>query len=122
MVDNMYKYKNLIDRGYTKFSLTKKQHNSLFKRRQLNWFDKYDYYINENQIIMENSKNFLYIIVYTFLLPFLCLISLIKCKNIIDEYISLFNQKKLGKYSTDKVSKNTDLYDDILNTYKREQA
>lgn len=39
-----YKYSNPIERGYTMFRLTKRQHNNLFKYRQIKWSDRYDYY------------------------------------------------------------------------------
>ena len=39
-----YTYKSPIDSGYTQFKLTKKQHNALFKYRQIKWQDGYEYY------------------------------------------------------------------------------
>jgi len=104
-----YEYKNPLERGYKKVKLSKKYHNKLFKGRQIKWSDKYDYYLKENNFIMHKTKNSLYIGLATILLPFICLLSLIECFDILKEYRSLFNQKKLGKHSSDGIGKNTDL-------------
>ena len=64
-----YIYKNPLDEGYKKFKLTKKQHNQLFKHKQIKWLDKYEYYINEDGVILHRFYNWKVIILNTIFFP-----------------------------------------------------
>ena len=59
--------------GYTKFYLTKKQHNSFFIHRQI-WYDKYEYYFNEKEIILHRYYSLLAKLAQTILFPLFIII------------------------------------------------
>lgn len=115
---NKYQYKNPLNQGYRKIFFTKKQHNELFSKRQIRWFDKYDYYINENHFIMECSYNTLFIILATLALPFVCLLSLINTKEILKDYTRLYKQKEKGNFSADDVYSSSELFSKIKSIAK----
>jgi hypothetical protein len=54
---NNYEYINPLNKGFKKFKLNKKQHNSFFKYRQTRWFDRYEYYYNEQEIEINRFYN-----------------------------------------------------------------
>lgn len=113
-----YQYKNPLDHGYRKIFFTKKQHNELFSKRRIRWFDKYDYYINRDHFIMECSYNTLFIIFATIALPFVCLLSLINIKEILKEYTRLYKQKEKGNFSMDDVYVSSELFSKIKSIAK----
>ena len=84
-----------------------------FSKRQIKWFDKYDYYISEEHFIMECSYNTLFIILSTFALPFVCLLSLINIKEILKDYASLYKQKEKGNFSIDDVYSHSEMFSEI---------
>ena len=70
-----YQYVDPIKNGYKKFKLTRKQHNELFpkkqiKNRSIDWKSKYEYYYNDDRIIMERLATLPAKIFVTILYPF----------------------------------------------------
>ena len=114
----MYKYEDPLERGYQKIFLTKKQHNELFPKRKMRWHDKYDHYIKEDDFLMECTKNKLFIVMATLLLPLVMLLSLIQSKEIFNEYKSLFKQKSLGNFTLDNLSSETKTFQKIRQLVK----
>lgn len=110
-----YIYKDPLKNGYKQFKLTKKQHNKLFKYRQIKWYDRYKYYYNENEVILHKFVNWKGVIFETILFPVnLLLNGIYNFKELINSYKRLYNQKKTGYFSGDNVYKGTDLYNKIL--------
>lgn len=110
-----YVYKNPIEQGYIKFKLTKKQHNQLFKYRQIKWCDKYEYYYNEHYVILHKFYNKKSIILATILFPIWVLLNgLVNIKETWIELIKLYNQKKYGSFGGDDVSNGSETYDKIM--------
>lgn len=102
----MYKYEDPLDKGYTKFKLTKKQHNSLFKNRQIIWKNKYEYFIKDTDILMYSLPSNLLIVLATLAYPFVLLImGVFNFKEINSEYYGLYNPKKTGAFSSDQIWK-----------------
>lgn len=119
---NKYVYSNPEENGFTKFKLSKKQHNSLFKYRQIKWSDKYEYYYNENMIVIHNFVNWKGIFATTLLFPILVLLEgVVNFKKMLKELRELYNQKKYGQYSCDHVRRNSELYNNILEIIKNHQ-
>jgi len=110
-----YIYTNPLDEGYKQFKLTKKQHNGLFKYRQITWRDKYEYYYNENKILIHKFANLPTIILATILFPFYLLFyGLGNFKELIKEMKSGYNQKKYGAFSVDSTTNGSDTYKAIM--------
>jgi len=114
-----YIYKNPLDQGHKQFYLTKKQHNKLFKNRQIKWYDKYEYYYNDNCILLHKFYNLKAIILSTILLPIIVLMEgLINIKETMYDYKSLCNQKRSGSFSGDDICKGTDMYNEVMKAIK----
>lgn len=110
-----YIYQNPIDLGYKQFKLTKQQHNKLFKYRQLKWNNKYEYYYNENTIILHRFCNMQGIILNTLLFPIYVLLhGFVNFKELLNEFKRMYNQKKYGSFISDHVSKGSNIYKEIM--------
>lgn len=100
---------------YKQFKLTKKQHNRLFKHRQIKWCDKYEYYYNDSCVILYKFINWKGILLMTVLFPFNVLYAgLGDFKETISDYKKMYNQKKYGSFSSDSVYSGTDKYKEIM--------
>ena len=106
-----YVYENPLDKGYTKFKLTKKQHNSLFKYRQIKWFDNYQYYYNETEIIMERFTNTFGKIITTLLFPISVVV--VGFSDSKEALVDLYKQKEKGHFTSDIVWKRKE-HKDVL--------
>jgi hypothetical protein len=114
-----YKYINPIDQGYTRFKLTKKQHNEIFKNRKLKWNGRCEYYYNDKQIIIHTFTNWKAILLTTILLPmFILLNGIANIKEIWEELLELYNQKETGSFISDFVSKTDPKYNQIMDIIK----
>ena len=106
-----FKYKSPTEDGYKKIKLTKKQHNKLFKYRQMIWYDKYDYYLKGDNIIIERTNNILFKIVLTLAAPFLIIVE--GFKVVIPEYIREIKGKKIGAHTVDNGKLDGDVVEKI---------
>lgn len=114
-----YVYVNPVEIGYKKFKLTRKNHNLLFKHRQMKWYNKYEYYYNENNIIIHKFATIPYIILCTLLLPVAIFIS--GYSDVMYDLKRLYNQKKSGSFTSDNVWKypdNPEFYNKIIDKIK----
>lgn len=115
-----YHYSNPVDRGFTKFKLTKRQHNKLLKYRQMNWHDKYEYYYNDKEIIFHRLDNWKVIILTTLLFPVIVLLhGLVNFKEAWRDLKRLYKQKQSGSFVGDSVSNSSEKYDEIMEIIKR---
>lgn len=115
-----YVYKNPIDDGYKKFRLSKKQHNQIFKHRQIRWTDRYEYYYNDKHIILHKFYNPLCVVLNTLFFPIAILINgIINIKDGWKELKSLYHQKQSGSFSTDNVWNKSETYNKIMNIIKK---
>lgn len=116
-----YVYKNPLEQGYKQFKLTKKQHNKLFTKRQIKWNDKYEYYFNDQGVVLQRYGNWKAIIVVTILFPgYLLLEGLSNYKQLVKEYKEMFNQKQYGVFTSDYIWSGTDNYDEVMKNIGKE--
>jgi len=112
---NNYIYKNPLDQGYKQFYLTKKQHNKLFEQRKIKFYHKYEYYYNDNCILLHKFCNWKGILFNTIILPIIVLMEgLANIKETMYDYKSLCNQKKSGSFTGDDICKGTDMYNEVI--------
>lgn len=110
-----YVYKDPVKNGFDKFYLKKKDHNNIFKNRKRTWKIHYEYYINDNQILMHQFPSFLAIVVSLIFYPFGFFVhGFANYKEINGEYKALLNPKKYGNFRSDTISKETDLFKKIM--------
>lgn len=110
-----YKYKCPTEYGFTKFKLTKRQHNSLFKYRQIKWNDKYEYYYNNQSVILHNFTSNSAVVLSTILFPVLVLFAgLSNFKKCIKELKELYNQKEYGAFVRDDIHFDSNKYNEIM--------
>ena len=114
-----YVYRNPLDNGYKKFKLSKKQHNQIFKYRQIKWIDKYEYYYNDRQIILHKFYNPLSVAINTLLFPISILANgYLHFKDCWKDLKSLYHQKQCGSFISDSISNGTDTYNKIMDIIK----
>jgi hypothetical protein len=110
-----YTYKDPLKIGYKQFKLTKKQHNKLFKYRQIKWQDKYEYYYNDKEVILHKFYNWKVIVLQIVFLPIIILLNgLINIKETWKDTIKLFKQKETGYFIGDSAYSGTYLYNKII--------
>jgi len=118
-----YIYTNPLDEGYKQFKLTKKQHNELFQYRQIQWRDKYEYYYNENHIIMHKFVNLPSKILITILFPiFLLIYGIGNFKELIEEMKRGYNQKKYGSFTGDDIYKGSTTYNKVMEIINKKEG
>lgn len=94
-----FKYKSPILNGYTQIYISRKEHNNIFPKRQLKIYDKYCYYINDKNFIIERYNNMYAKICIIILFP-LCILYAGFPEAWIELKHSLF-MRKYGSYSSD---------------------
>ncbi len=110
-----YVYTNPLDEGYKQFNLTKKQHNKLFKYRQIKWCNKYEYYYNDNEILLHKFINLPAKILTTILFPFYSLFYGVgNIKELVQEMKEGYNQKKYGSFTGDSISYGSGKYNEVM--------
>jgi hypothetical protein len=99
-----YKYTSPLDRGFTQFKLSRKQHNEIFKNRPLKWFGKCEYYYKEKSILIHTFTRPIAVLINTLLFPMiLVFIGLGNIKEAWRELIEMYNQKQLGSFVSEYV-------------------
>ena len=100
-----YEYKNPEDDGYTKFRISRKDQNRIFKYRKWLWSVNYDYYVKGNHIIMQRIPNVYGCIASTLLLPIgLLAEGLVNTKETYkDMVVKVWQAKKYGSFSVDDI-------------------
>jgi hypothetical protein len=110
-----YKYISPLEEGFKQFKLTKEQHNTLFKYRQIKWFDKYEYYYNKDMIKLHRFYNWKAIIASTLFFPVTLIIHGVEnLSEISNELKCMYNQKMTGNFSGDAIWKDSDTYTKII--------
>lgn len=114
----IYTYEDPLTKGYSRFKLSRKQHNQLFKYRQLKWYSflttKYEYYISPDDIRINRFVALPNIIFATILFPFMILIhGISNIKEILNEYKRAYNQKKYGSFINEHIWKTHKDYNTI---------
>ncbi len=110
-----YIYEDPLNKGYKQFKLTIKQHNELFPKRKKTWKNKFEYYYNDNLILLHNFVSWLTIMLNVILFPAIVLMNgFINIKEILIDYKQIFNQKKYGSFVSDSISSDTETYDKVM--------
>lgn len=116
-----YVYKNPLDQGYKQFKLTKKQHNELFQYRKKDWKRKFEYYYNDNYVILHLFASKRAIIANTIMFPIIVLINGFgNMKEIVNEFKGLYQSKRYGGFSSDSVWHESEIYNKIMKIIKGE--
>lgn len=104
-----YKYSDPMERGLTKFKLTKKQHNEIFPKQRINWTYRCEYYYNEHKVLIHKFTSWRAVILSTILFPLAVLMYGIgNIKEIYMDHYKLYHQKKYGTFVSDHVGKSDD--------------
>lgn len=100
-----YVYKDPLDEGFREFTLSKKDHNSLFENRQIKWWMKYEYYLKDNTIRMYQLPTKLVCILGTLLYPVAVVYyGFSNYKDVWKESVTeMWNAKKCGSFSSDEI-------------------
>ena len=104
---SQYEYKNPEDEGYTKFSISNKDQNDIFKYRRSLWSVNYEFYVKGNHIKMQKIPNIYGCVASTLLLPLgLLLEGLANYKETYkDMVLRVWQCKKYGSFSGDDIYK-----------------
>lgn len=115
----MYEFKYTPENGYYMAKMSRKEHNKLFEKRQVNIWQSYAYAVNEEKgriVIMRHASPLaiaLSIVAY----PFIMLIhGIANHKEINDEYSRALNWKQRGSFSCDEIRKckSDSMYQDVI--------
>ncbi len=109
-----YTYKDPLKNGYKKVKLTKKQHNKLLPNTKIKWSERYEYYISDDAFITHRFAGILWKILITITLPLWVLFHGIEnFKELMNEYLDLFKEKKVGNFLERRALAGTDRYKEI---------
>lgn len=104
----MYEFKYTPENGYYMAKMSRKEHNKLFEKRQVNIWQSYTYAVNEEKghIVMMRHASLLAIALSIPAYPIIMIINgLANHKEIHEEYRSAFRWKRSGSFSCDEISK-----------------
>lgn len=94
-----YKYVDPLTQGYKKVKITRKQHKELFENDNLNWATKLEYYIRSDQLLIHKTTNWLGMLLFTLLLPFIVLWQgVANWGEIKHEIKKQYNEKETGSF------------------------
>ena len=96
-----YKYESPEARGYTKVSVSRRLHNKILPNRNLSVFDKAEYYINDEMLIIHRMTSLFGKAIAVLLFPINGLTQGFFNKQLYKEYKHLFFEKKYGKFGAD---------------------
>ena len=93
------------NKGFNKLQVKSKDIHSIFPKRKLNYLREFSLWYNPLgcKFMLIEDYNWKAKVIYTLILPFLCLLSLINVKDIIQDYFSLFKTLEKGKYHSDTI-------------------
>lgn len=115
----MYEFKYTPENGYYMATMSWKEHNKLFEKRQVNIWQQYTYAVNEDKghIVMMRHASPLAIVLSILAYPFITLIhGISNYKEINDEYKRNLNWKRYGSFCCDEIIKRegSSLYQDAM--------
>lgn len=103
-----YQYQSPLDQGYTKIKVSKARHNQVFKYRQRTFFkslfERYDYFSNGKQVIVENLPTLLTKVLAVLFVPVtLVLCGLANYKEFFHELKRDLFPRKYGRFIRDDI-------------------
>lgn len=118
-METKYVYKNPEDIGYKRFKLSKKQHNQIFKHRQMTWMDRYEYYYDDKRVILYKFYNPLNVGLNTLFFPIAVLANGFKhIKECWKDLKNLYHQKESGSFVSDNIWRDSETYNKIMDIVK----
>ncbi|ELX7527357.1 hypothetical protein SKP09_004490 [Vibrio parahaemolyticus] len=117
-----YEFKYTEDNGYRKVSISKKDHNDMFQYRQIKWYYKYEYYLNEElgHFVMIRLTSAPAKLINVLGYPVMILLHGLANYKEINQYLSdMWNEKERGKFSGDDSHKNQKGWDELMSIVKK---
>lgn len=119
MKDYKYEFKYTKENGYREATLSSKLQDKLFEHRKSSWRNKYVYFVNEKNGIIEMCLfvpmylKILISLIYPFMIFFYGLGNI---KEMNKEYSNMWYEKERGKFSGDTIWKRegSNLYEELL--------
>lgn len=114
-----YIYTCPTKRGYKRFKITNKQQDSLFKYRQSKFFIRYEYYMNDKEILMYQIPTLFACVLFTLLFPIGVLLGgVLNYKNLYKSMVSdMWKCKENGAFSSDSIYRGR-TYDSLIKCAK----
>lgn len=118
-----YLYECPTKKWYKRFKITNKQQNSLFKYRQSKFFIRYEYYMNDKEILMYQIPTLFACVLSTLLFPIglpigLLLEGVVHYKDAYKIMVAdMWKCKENGAFSSDRVYKGR-TYDSLIKCAK----
>lgn len=112
-----YVFKYTEANGFKQVNVSKRDHNQVFKNRRIKWYEKYEYFLNEetDQFVMINLTNLPAKLLSTALYPVaLILNGVVNYKELNREIYNMWNQKETGSFSGDASYRRNDGWDEIM--------
>lgn len=112
-----YKFKYTKDSGYQQVQMSKKDHNTIFKNRQIRWHQKYEYFLNEERghFVMICLTSLTCKLVSILGYPVMVLLhGLANYKEINQYIIDQWHEKEKGKFISDNAYRNQDGWNELM--------
>ena len=115
----MYEFKYTPENGYYMAKMSRKEHNKLLEKRQVNIWQSYTYAVNEDKghIVMMRHASPLAIVLSILVYPFIMLIhGIANYKEIHDEYKRNINWRRYGSFCGDEIHnrQSNSLHQDVM--------
>lgn len=98
-----FKYSCPTEHGAKRVTITKNQHNKLFKYDKVNWQTSYEYFLFDSALKIEKFHSVWLRLAITLAFPIILLLGGIANKRMYKDFLEMWNQKKYGKYTEDYV-------------------
>lgn len=116
-----YTYIDPLKENFKKFSISKKEHNKIFKRFKLGIFQSAEYYYSEERQVFKIYKfaNKFFVILNIIIFPFnLIFYGFANFKELLTAYKKMIFQKKYGSFSQQNVYSNHPEYQTLHSLLK----
>jgi len=117
-----YEFQYTKENGYQQVQVSKKDHNAMFEYRQIKWYQKYEYYLNEERghfvmiCLTSVSAKLVNILGY----PVMVLLHGLANYKDINQYLSdMWNEKERGKFSGDDSYRRQEGWDELMSIVKK---
>jgi len=117
----MYEFKYTKENGYLQVQVSKKDHNTIFKYRQIKWYQKYEYFLNKERghFVMIRLTSLAGKLVNILCYPVIILLhGLANYKEVNQEISDQWNEKERGKFVIDDLYKDQEGWDKLTRVVK----
>ena len=93
-----YEYVDPRTQGWRRVRLSRADHNRIFSKRQVRWFNRYEYFMKDGEFLMHRFITWPAVGLSLLVFPVMLLVHGVANRDLWREYADLMRQKKTGNF------------------------